>query len=83
MFMDLGIGSGIERPPQYPSAIFFIASSSGLLVNGSTKGYAYSDRPLGPVRKSLDGISESSISGDTVFFESLSPKWYIFLDIEQ
>jgi hypothetical protein len=83
LFKKLDIPYGIERSARYPSATFFISSSVGLLVNGSSKGYAYSTLPLSPTRQSLDNISLAGLSGDVTFFRPVGANWYLFIEFDQ
>jgi hypothetical protein len=78
LFWKLKIPDGISHRVQYPSAVFFLASSVGIFNNGSSKGYVYSTDPLSPVRQSLDGIPQTG--ADAIFFELTSPNWYIFFE---
>ncbi len=81
MFWKLKIPDGIIRRGDYPSAVFFQASSRGIFNNGSAKGYVYSIYSLSPMRRSLDDIPRTST--DAIYFEAIAPNWYIFFENEQ
>lgn len=77
LFRKLGIYDAY-RSEDYPAAIFFVSRSKGLIVNGSSKGYVYSLRPLLPIRESLDNISPEG----PIFFRPIAANWYLFVDFE-
>ncbi|HLL60566.1 MAG TPA: hypothetical protein VK338_02525 [Candidatus Nitrosocosmicus sp.] len=80
LFKKLKINGGIKRENHdHDTVIYFIASSRGLAVSGSTKGYAYSKKNLTPLFSSLDNIkfSESGIA-----YKKLKDNWYLYYDYE-
>jgi hypothetical protein len=74
LFRKLGMGDGMGRRNDFPTAIFFYAGCSGSAVDRDCKGYVYSPVTLKPVYDNLDRL----YSG--VAFESLSLNWYLFRD---
>ena len=74
LFRELGITSGIERRSDFPSAVFFYAECAGSAVDRDCKGYAYSEKPLTPVKGNLDDLAPG------VAFAHLGQNWYLFRD---
>lgn len=77
LFQTLELTEGVQRPADHPEIIFMIASTKGLSLGGSMKGYAYSPNSLLPVRDSLDDIPASSLN-DKPVYKMIKPHWYLF-----
>jgi hypothetical protein len=73
LFRKLGLTDGLERSTETPSTIFFYVQCEGSAIDGDCKGLAYSEKPVVPVKNSLDRMPP-----DGTFFETLSPNWYLF-----
>jgi len=57
LFNRLGLDSGISRETNMGSAVIFLtASSKGMTLRRSSKGYAYSMQSLSPVFESLEKV---------------------------
>lgn len=80
LFRELRISHGLARFEDYPESVFFFASAIGIVPSGSAKGYAYSPKPLSPVRDSLDHFRVKESNEDTFTFEEIAPHWYLFLE---
>jgi hypothetical protein len=78
LFWKVGVFDGIVRPVDYPSAIFFLASTVGLVVNGSTKGYVFSTAPVSPIQQSLEDDPGKVPRG--YVFEPIAPNWYLYTE---
>lgn len=81
LFDTAGVNDGLRRDPHHPGAIFFVASTKGMLTGESQKGYAYSELPLAPTVTSLDRTLPANVSpgSDGIFaFKSLKTNWYLF-----
>ena len=72
LFNKLGLSGGLERPQDLPSAILFYAHCEGSAINADCIGFAYSEKPLSPVERSLDKMRPGTV------FEELGPQWYLF-----
>jgi len=77
LFKKASIQDGISRSQDFPDAIFFIASSSGLVTGGSSKGYAYLPSTPVKVYESLDEFPRDSIS-NVPSFKHLDGNWYLY-----
>jgi hypothetical protein len=75
-FKKLGLKHGLLRPMD-SETIFLIASSTGAVTSGSSKGYAYSMKELSPIVESLESISPELRTQRTVF-KKLENDWYLF-----
>jgi len=75
-FRVLGLRQGLLRPID-TETIFLIASGTGTVTSGSSKGYAYSSKTLSPLSDSLDEISHELLSKHTVY-KKLDHEWYLF-----
>lgn len=75
-FRVLGLRQGLMRPTD-TETIFLIASGTGTVSSGSSKGYAYSSKPLSPLSDSLENISRELLSQHTVY-KKLEDDWYLF-----
>lgn len=81
LFQRLGIRDGVSRRSDYPGAIFFIAYASGLVTDGSYKGFVYSTGELKPLAGSLDNGSWSRLDPKkehVIRFKRLEAHWYLF-----
>lgn len=74
LFRKLGITSGLERQNDGTSILFFYARCEGSAVSRDCKGYAYSERPLKPIKDNLNKLAPG------LAFRPLSPNWYLFRD---
>jgi hypothetical protein len=82
LFEALRISVGINRAAQYPGAIFVIASVSANYGGGAqAKGYAFSEKPLAPLVKSLDEVGAHK--SETIAFVPLDANWFLFFDSGQ
>ena len=75
-FRILGLKRGLMRPID-TDTIFLIASSTGMVTSGSSKGYAYSSKSLSPLSGSLENMPRELLSQHTVY-KKLSDAWYLF-----
>jgi hypothetical protein len=74
LFEELGLKKGLGRDAN--GTVEFIASSHGLLTNGSGKGYIYSNKELSPLYASLD---DSPLTHGKYVYKALqAPRWYLF-----
>ena len=73
LFKEAGIEGGLERRDDFPSAIFFYVDCSGSAVDRDCKGFAYSEKPLAPLKNKLN-------LAPGVAFERVSGNWYLFRD---
>lgn len=80
LFKKLGIPRGIEVVHQ-PECITFIASSIGLSISGSAKGYAYLEEPPQLVVDNLDTYWSANGQSFTAF-KHIKGDWYLFFDYE-
>lgn len=76
MFGALGLKQGLLRPLD-TDAVYLIASSEGKLTGGSSKGYAYSTKPLSPLSDSLDHVAPELRNQQTLY-KKLGANWYLF-----
>lgn len=77
LFRTLKISGGIARQLDYPSSIFFLISGLGIVTSSSDKGIVYSPQSLSPTRNTLDDLEPTRRA---IYFERISPNWYIFVD---
>lgn len=75
-FRVLNLKGGLMKPMD-TDTLFLIASGTGSVPSGSSKGYAYSSKPLSPLSGSLENISPELLSQHTVY-KKLSEEWYLF-----
>jgi hypothetical protein len=76
IFSTLGLSQGLLRPLD-TDTIYLIASSNGNLTSGSSKGYAYSIKPLSPLSDSLDHVAPELRNQQTLY-KKLGANWYLF-----
>jgi hypothetical protein len=74
ILQKLRIRDGMARRSDFPSAIFFYAECQGSAISKDCKGYAYSQKLLGPNAENLDGLQPG------VRFSPLGHNWYLFRD---
>ena len=77
LFSSLRLTEGLERPADEPEVILMIASTKGLSLGGSMKGYAYSPNDLSPILDSLENVPNDSLNGKPVY-RRIKPHWYLF-----
>lgn len=77
LFKNLGLEQGITRPTDNPDLILLTASSRGLSVGGSLKGYAYSTKELSPQVNSLDHIPLNLSNGRPIY-KPVKEHWYLY-----
>ena len=75
-FRALSLKRGLMKPMD-SDTVFLIASGTGSVASGSSKGYAYSSKPLSPLSGSLENMSPELLSHHTVY-KKLSDDWYLF-----
>ena len=84
LFDTLGLHAGLERdaPPNSrpirDRTITFTASTLGLSIRGSGKGYAFSRHSLAPVFSSLNdesAVRHGADHGDA--YRLITPNWYL------
>jgi hypothetical protein len=83
LFKRLLLDSGISRETNVGSAVIFItASSKGMTLRGSSKGYAYSEQRLSPVFESLEDVPFDAQSRPQhgVAFKPIKEHWYLSYD---
>jgi hypothetical protein len=80
LFQRLGLESGIEGYDA-KEEIFFHASSSGLSISGSSKGYAYLAHAPPLVVPDLDRYWSSDGQSFTAF-RHIDGRWYLYFDFE-
>jgi hypothetical protein len=81
LFRQLGIRDGVTRNVDYPEAIFFLVYASGLVTDGSYKGFVYSTKVLSPEIASLDNGAWSRLDpkkGHVIQFRGIGANWYLF-----
>ena len=76
IFANLALPDGITRE-ESGEVIYFFASSVGLGVSGSTKGYAFARREPETIVDSLDDPT-SWPKGKHMYFKRLKGNWYLF-----
>jgi hypothetical protein len=74
LFKEVGLESGVSGGHK---DIWFHASSSGLSVSGSSKGYIYSSAPPGWVVEDLDEYT-SKYKADIPVFQHIEGNWYLY-----
>jgi hypothetical protein len=78
LFKALGLDAGIEGYDD-KQTIFFHASSLGLAVSGSGKGYVYTTRPPQPLVPTLE---KSFFPGEHIMYRHLEGNWYLYLSAD-
>lgn len=80
MFKKLGLTAGIEGY-QEKEMIWFHASTQGLSVTGSSKGYVYTTNKPEKVVDNLDNY-KSEDGKSFRAFRQIEDNWYLYLDYE-
>ena len=80
LFDELSLSAGIEGYDE-KEAIWFHASTYGLSVSGSSKGFAYLTKPPQLVVDSLDGYRSKDGRSFTAF-RHIEGNWYLYYDYE-
>lgn len=76
LFKVVKLQDGLDRDEK-GDRVYFIASSQGLITNGSAKGYAFARVDVNPLVQSLD-TPTSWPRDKRVFYKRLSDNWYLF-----
>lgn len=85
-YAKLGRELGVWRVSYWGGRFEMIASSSGILNRGSTKGYVYAETRVDPVLSTLDdGIpKELVVRGSEVrVYKALKNNWYLFFSQDE
>ena len=81
LFSKLGLANGllIYRDEE---TTYFLATSTGLVTGGSSKGYVFSERPLTPLVDSLESVSPDILakSPNRMAYKRIKTNWYLFYD---
>jgi hypothetical protein len=80
LFNELGLSFGIEGYCEKEKVIFY-ASTQGLSVSGSTKGYAYLANPPEKIVDNLDKYWSQDRQSFTAF-RHIEGNWYLYFDYE-
>lgn len=80
MFKDLNIPRGFSSSTE-PVRIELLASTSGLSISGSSKGYAFLKNKPKPIVDNLDDYI-SSDSQSSIAYRPISGNWYLFYEFE-
>jgi hypothetical protein len=80
LFDVLGLSAGIEGYGEKES-VFFLASTQGLSVSGSSKGYAYLATPPELIVDQLDGYKPPDGKSFSAF-RRIEGNWYLHFDYE-
>ena len=76
MFSNLNLDRGIEGYCQ-KDQIFFYASSMGLGISGSSKGYVYSKKDPSPIIDDLDKFAADAKT-EFIVFRKIEGNWYLY-----
>lgn len=76
LFRTAGLEGGITREKS-GDVTYLIFSSKGLVTHGTEKGYAFSEKELSPLGRSLDDVTQMP-KGHSVMFKKLKEHWYLF-----
>jgi hypothetical protein len=87
LFGKLKIEEGVVRTDDFPDAIFFVLRVKGLCIAGSSAGYVFSERPLGPLSESPVQSLDTEVRnhperGFAYVFRLLEPNWYAFYELD-
>jgi hypothetical protein len=80
LFDELNLSAGIEGYDE-KDVVWFHASSQGLSVTGSSKGFAYITKPPQLIVGSLDGFRSRDGRSFTAF-RHIEGNWYLYFDYE-
>lgn len=75
LFRTLELEDGIARAKQ-PEVVRLIASSEGMAIGGSSKGYVYSPEDLSPLAESLNSYSE--LPHNKPVYKKITGNWYLY-----
>lgn len=82
MFTKLGLQEGLAWSRD--GSIVLIASTRGLMMHGSAKGYSFSAKPLSPTFDSLDNIREEIKNGKLTpglpVYRKIKEGWYLYYE---
>ena len=82
MFSQLGLKEGIAWSSD--GSILLIASTKGMMTDGSAKGYAFSTKPLSPTFDSLESINQQIHSGKITpgvpVYRKIKENWYVYYE---
>lgn len=74
LFIKLGLSGGIEGYCE-KDQVFFRASSKGLYMSGSSKGYAYL---VNPPKLIVDSLNTYRSPDEVTAFKHIDGNWYLF-----
>jgi hypothetical protein len=79
--------AGIDRPNGGvmigQEAVSFLAEPRGLAGSGLIKMYIWSQKPLGPLKPSLDHLeSQHDLASPVTFIRQFDTQWYLQLEID-
>lgn len=80
LFKKLGLDAGIEREGELPGALICIASTRGLSITGSGKGYACLPQEPTPLVDSLDHVT-IEIKENELVCKKIKGNWYLWLQV--
>ncbi|HNV68660.1 MAG TPA: hypothetical protein PKO06_03100 [Candidatus Ozemobacteraceae bacterium] len=81
LFNHIGTPRGIEAYDPTRSSFRLLASTQGITVSGSGKGYLWSTEPPSPLLSELDSALASH-SKPFFGYRHLEDRWYLFLEID-
>jgi hypothetical protein len=87
LFKKLATPDGLVRSEDFAGAIFLIAKAKGLCTGGTSEGYVYSVKKLGPIVKNVLEALNSEAQKDpkkhqVVVFKPLKENWYTFYEFD-
>lgn len=81
LFSKLGLKDGIVN--NQPDAVYFYASSEGVIMGGSVKGYAYLKKEPEGLVNSLDDITfKNSNKSINTAYRKIKDKWYLTYEVD-
>jgi len=80
LFTKLNLEAGIEGYGN-KRIVYFIASTQGLSISGSAKGYVYSDDRPDLVVENIDDYSSDDGTSFTAY-QHIEGNWYLYFDYE-
>lgn len=78
--LSAGIDAGVDSPEK-KKIIWFLSSTKGLSVSGSTKGYAYSVKSPELIVENLDTYWSKDGRSFTAY-KHIEGNWYVYFDFE-